>query len=248
MAYYKSQQELVKAITSNLEALEAGKLTTNELENHLDLVRELYERTLILRYKIFEGSVKTESIATKAAEQEITEPILEGPVESSKTIIEEDVQSIDFSLFDDAEEDNVEIQLTEEPEIVSVNEPESIDVSSNASETVASTKEGLSINSELKTKFIRRFDLIHTDIRSQFGFAKLDTLTGSFGLNERLQYINELFNGSSETFSEAIKHLDSLPSIEEAKKVAEKISMENEWDLDSETVEEFVQKLCRRYA
>lgn len=248
MAYYKSQQELVKAITSNLEALEAGKLTTNELEDHLDLVRELYERTLVLRYKIFEGSVKTESISTKTTEQEITETILEEPVESARTSIEDEVQSIDFSLFDDAEEENLEIQLIEEPEIVSADKPESIDVSSNVSEPVQPTKEELNTNSGTNTKFTRRFDLIQTDIRGQFGFAKLDTLTGSFGLNERLQYINELFNGSSETFSEAIKHLDSLPNIEEVKKVAEKISVENEWDLDSETVEEFVQKLCRRYA
>ena len=75
----------------------------------------------------------------------------------------------------------------------------------------------------------------------------MDTLVGSFGLNERLQYINELFDGSSEDFSNAVKTLDNQSSSQNAfLKVAE-IGTLNNWDIQSETVEEFMQKIKRRY-
>ena len=78
--------------------------------------------------------------------------------------------------------------------------------------------------------------------------SKLDTLIGSFGLNERLQYINELFNGSSEHFSEAVKIIDNQSNIEEALLKTSVYANQFNWENDSETVEEFVIKIKRRYA
>jgi hypothetical protein len=78
--------------------------------------------------------------------------------------------------------------------------------------------------------------------------SRLDTLIGSFGLNERLQFINELFEGSSEAFSEAIKTIDSLSGQHEALSRASSLATQYKWDKDSETVEDFVLKIKRRYA
>lgn len=80
------------------------------------------------------------------------------------------------------------------------------------------------------------------------GMMKLETLIGSFGLNERLQYINELFDGSSEGFSEAIKAIDHSVELHQAINKIAGFAAQHQWDLESETVEDFIVKVKRRYA
>ena len=98
------------------------------------------------------------------------------------------------------------------------------------------------------TVFINKYNTIGSNLASQFGVSKIESLIGSFGLNERLQFINELFDGSSESFSNAIKELDQQMGSEAAKSKVAEFAVENNWDVDSETVEEFMQKIVRRYA
>jgi hypothetical protein len=85
-------------------------------------------------------------------------------------------------------------------------------------------------------------------LESQIAMSRLETLVGSFGLNERLQFINELFDGSSEAFSEAIKSIDSQSDEQAALRKASALASQFNWDSSSETVEEFVLKIKRRYA
>ena len=96
--------------------------------------------------------------------------------------------------------------------------------------------------------FISKFNQVETITSTQFGLVKIDSLIGSFGLNERLQYINELFDGSSENFSDAIKVLDNQTTIDSAKTKVAELALINNWDIDSETIVEFMQKVVRRYA
>ena len=76
----------------------------------------------------------------------------------------------------------------------------------------------------------------------------METLIGSFTLNERLQFINELFEGSSDSFSSAVKKLDVLDGLDTARNVVAEFALSNDWDLESEIVEDFLVKICRRYA
>jgi hypothetical protein len=85
-------------------------------------------------------------------------------------------------------------------------------------------------------------------VRSSYTLVPLDTLVGSFSLNEKLQFINELFNGHSESFSNAIKKLDAVGSMSQARQVIAGIAENQNWDFDSETTDEFIAKVCRRYA
>ena len=96
--------------------------------------------------------------------------------------------------------------------------------------------------------FLDRLKIENNSIASRFSSSKLDTLIGAFGLNERLRYINNLFDGSSEIFSDAIKSLDSQSSLEEAKLKAAQLATEHDWDPEEEVVLEFMQYLNRRYA
>ena len=77
---------------------------------------------------------------------------------------------------------------------------------------------------------------VESHIPSSFTMSKLDTLIGSFGLNERLQFINELFGGSSETFSDAVKVLDARTGMDSAREKIAEFAAANNWeDADNET-------------
>jgi hypothetical protein len=96
--------------------------------------------------------------------------------------------------------------------------------------------------------YFHKFNQVDSNLASQFGVVRIDTLIGSFGLNERLQFINELFDGSSENFSNAIKTLDILSSKDIARTKVAEFAVTNNWDVESDTVVEFMQKIIRRYA
>jgi len=89
---------------------------------------------------------------------------------------------------------------------------------------------------------------IEKSLRINYSIVPLETLIGSFTLNERLQFINELFEGSSDSFSTAVKKLDGLDGLDSARMVVGEFASTNNWDLDSEIVEDFLVKICRRYA
>lgn len=82
---------------------------------------------------------------------------------------------------------------------------------------------------------------------SRLMMTKLETLVGTFGLNEKLQCISELFGGSSETFSHAISELDQQVNYPEAKKVMARYAALYQWDLESDLTIDFVLKVERRY-
>ncbi|MES2589822.1 MAG: hypothetical protein V4622_12655 [Bacteroidota bacterium] len=77
--------------------------------------------------------------------------------------------------------------------------------------------------------------------------GKLSTLVGSFGFNEKIQSIQELFKNSSEDFNQALDILDNLQNFEEAQNQMEYYVHLNNWNLKSEIVAEFVRKVERRF-
>lgn len=85
------------------------------------------------------------------------------------------------------------------------------------------------------------------DSGSRLMSPKIQTLVGAFGLNEKLQCIRELYNGSSEEFNQAIEILDNQTSFQAAKNVLSHDAVANAWDLDSNLVNEFLQKVERRF-
>ena len=94
----------------------------------------------------------------------------------------------------------------------------------------------------------RKLKKIETNVRQNYSIVPLDTLIGSFSLNEKLQLINELFGGSSDEFSSSIKRLDAQGDLTSARSILAQMAENQSWDLESETTEEFILKICRRYA
>ena len=250
---YKNQ---IKEVESLVIKLEKGELSLEELTTLESLTRALHERSIILKYKAFEQKVNP--VAKEESKVEVTpEPIAEVVVEEE--VVEE--PTIDFSMFSVEEETVEEETVEEEPEqeepiVTELKEVETLEVKEETIEPVVEEKVA-PIVVELKedipassvgSSFLDKMQSADTSINARFNGAKLDSLVGAFGLNQKLRYINELFDGSSESFSDAIKNLDAKSSMDDAKETVSALATQFEWDAEEESVVEFMGVLNRRYA
>lgn len=263
MEKYLSQIELIKKIESNLNKLESGQMSIQEIEMYVSLVRELYERSIVLRYKAFEHITSVE--VTSPLTEEVS-PLLEaqeGRVEEEQSVeihkeefLEETVDTdeseanthVEFDIFNASEQiETVQTTEVEQEPILEAktDHVEEVDLPLFEAETpVESIVEPTVVStSNFSTKVFE----INQKTKNQIGITTIPSLVGSFGLNERLMYINELFDGSSESFSDTIKQLDSRSNLSEAAQYIDEIATNFKWEEDSDTVEEFIQKLCRRF-
>ncbi|MCF8407940.1 MAG: hypothetical protein K9G36_03100 [Crocinitomicaceae bacterium] len=283
--------ELVEGVTK----IENGTISLTELEITVDVARDLYEKLVIIRHKVYEQSIlekpsydfslmdevedssdiisETPSIGEEntIVEMELNEP--ETETLSSNTIyFSENQAPIEESLFDSVPSDieSHADSIENESEFVS---PE-VNSEINSTDSVEHSEEEIVVEQLVEDTIVNDYsfenpaDLIAENNSSQtpsdwlvklktmedqasadFAMSKLDTLIGSFGLNERLQFINELFDGSSEAFSEAVKLLDARTGMDSAREKIAEFAEANNWnDADAETVGDFVAKIKRRYA
>ncbi|MEN9973099.1 MAG: hypothetical protein RIS20_1446 [Bacteroidota bacterium] len=311
---------ILSNLTERLSLLESGKLTQAEMELFVEDSKELYERLIILRYKLYETNVFVPHaiVEPTLVEQDAPEiPEVEKPtfdlfdMEEEETISDEEdeIDAIEVGLFNigdetpevstevyeeqeqqiETEEEEVEDVLeeivTEAEEEINV-EPEAEaepEVEESTSEVFEATKpvfdeelssveeesvqEGSSDTSietesiEPQANFLDTIEnpestsinsawilQIEQTIRADRSVFPLETLIGSFSLNEKLQFINELFDGSSDAFSSATKKLDACENMSIAREQLSDYASSYNWDLESEIVEDFIFKICRRYA
>jgi hypothetical protein len=78
--------------------------------------------------------------------------------------------------------------------------------------------------------------------------VRLETLKGAFGFNERLQIIQELFNGSNDEFNSLIDQIEHITSKDQARSLVSSYANKYHWDADSQLAIELVQKVERKYA
>ena len=273
-------KELVSAIENGLKKISKGNITLIELEETVASSRELYERLLIVRYKVYENSILADEeseeleVVDKETEVKKEEETIPDENKDIEIIFEEETNDIAedsiirFDLFatpeieSEVEEDEVlpevekeieqsieeedvlpEIEIKEE-ELVEENLDSEEEIENTANDSAETSKEIAEDASSLFPKLLK----IEKSIAQNYQVMTLETLIGSFTLNERLQFINELFDGSSDLFSSAIKRLDALDNRDSARSVIAEYAAENNWDLDGEVVEDFMLKICSRYA
>jgi hypothetical protein len=167
---------------------------------------------------------------------DINSDLLENESEFVSPEVNSEINSID-SVEHSEEEEIVVEQLVEDTIVneYSFENPADLIAENNSSQT--------------PSDWLVKLKAMEDQASADFAMSKLDTLIGSFGLNERLQFINELFDGSSEAFSEAVKLLDARTGMDSAREKIAEFAEANNWnDADAETVGDFVAKIKRRYA
>jgi len=315
-------------LESGLEKLESGQLSPEDMELLVEDAKELYERMVIMRYKIYETNVL--GVSAPVVSASIRQPEIETPIdlfgaidlgsepEFEVTFANEDPiideEKVSYPLEEEVEEElgfkneileevietekesNFENdsfdEETEESVIASSFENESSeededeeeegsfldqDESSLSEELVEATEfnnsdileedeEAQNVEPEPfieetpievpQTNYEPQFSAdqpiwmaeMEANIRDNRSIFPLETLAGAFTLNEKLQFINELFDGSSDDFSSSVKQLDQLANMDAARNMLAELSQSFNWDTESEIVEDFLYKICRRHA
>lgn len=234
-------------------AFEFGLFDTMETSTEEEISEELVEEEVSVEQEILnEEEENFEQATIFEAANEVEIPVSELPVELELEITPSSLPfEEETSLFNSPE------IIDETPEIFK-NEMADEEDEEEQSEAFVSSEE-YSTEPYLKVTEIasenNNTNSIHSSllqisskVASPAGMMKLDTLIGSFGLNERLQYINELFEGSSEGFSDAIKTIDHSGDFNQAIDKIAGFANQHHWDLESETVEDFIAKVKRRHA
>lgn len=315
-------------LESGLEKLESGQLSPEDMELLVEDAKELYERMVIMRYKIYETNVL--GVSAPVVSASIRQPEIETPIDLFGAIdlgsepefevtfanedpiideekvsypLEEEVEE-ELGFKDEILEDVIETEKesnfendsfdegTEESVIASSFENESSeededeeeegsfldqDESSLSEELVEATEfnnsdileedeEAQNVEPESfieetpievpQTNYEPQFSSdqpiwmaeMEANIRDNRSIFPLETLAGAFTLNEKLQFINELFDGSSDDFSSSVKQLDQLANMDAARNMLAELSQSFNWDTESEIVEDFLYKICRRHA
>ncbi len=199
-----------------------------------------------------------------SVEETVVEEIIEEVVEQEETPV------LDFSMFDKPtvteekpnEKPEYQITLTQSDSIEDVVEKaapiveakpepiaqEVVEVKVEETKVEPVVKESSVIVKEKGTSFLDRLTIVDNSIGSQIGGQRLDTLSGAFGINQRLLYINELFDGSGEAFSDAVKVLDTQQNLDAASDKVEELAFKNSWNPEEEAVLEFLAIIKRRHA
>lgn len=291
-------------LESGLEKLESGQLSPEDMELLVEDAKELYERMVIMRYKIYETNVL--GVSAPVVSASIRQPEIETPIDlfgaidlgsepefevtfaNEDPIIEEEKVSYPIELDDEEEteeEEVIENSFASDDELEEEDEQEEEgsfldqDESSLSEELVEATEfnnsdileeeedeEVQNVNPEPfieetpievpQTNYEPQFSAdqpiwmaeMEANIRDNRSIFPLETLAGAFTLNEKLQFINELFDGSSDDFSSSVKQLDQLANMDAARNMLAELSQSFNWDTESEIVEDFLYKICRRHA
>lgn len=226
---FRQELELVQSLVNKLEC---GELTIDELEQITIACSNLYERAIILKYKAFEQKVRT----TEQLPEPYAIPVIENDPEIEETLsieviddAEDEMPAFDFDILED-EQDAHEPSIIEEV------------ISSEATQHEPLMEEKVTPAASTGALFT------DNSLASKLAGGKLSSLVGAFGLNERLRFINNLFDGSSEAFSAAVKELDAQNGGEAAMQRVQSFAAQYNWDQEDESVTEFVTYIQRRYA
>jgi hypothetical protein len=267
---------------SGVEKLESGHLSPEEMELLVEDAKELYERMIILRYKIYETNVlgvQAPVISASLRQPEIETPIdLFGSIDEPASEPEFEVtfasgesEERNEEVFYDENEEQLEDEEEEEEQAnedaVAEEEEATAEEEEEATEEAVAEEEEEANEEELEepteeataaqtANWEPEFSgdqpiwmaEMEANIRDNRSVFPLESLIGAFTLNEKLQFINELFDGSSDEFSSNIKQLDQLASMDAARNMLTELSQTFNWDTESEIVEDFIYKICRRYA
>ena len=271
----KSPSLMIKTMLGHLhtgvEKLESGTLSPEDMELLVEDAKELYERLIILRYKIYETNVlgvKEPVISAHLRQTEIETPIdLFGSIEEH-SITPEPAFEVTFAKSDDEDLDEEPIHEASIPAEDPIHEEE-IEEEEQEVEGPIQTIEDPIHEEEIEEEIEQEVEEpeaptawepqfsgdqpiwmaeMEANIRDNRSVFPLESLIGAFTLNEKLQFINELFEGSSDDFSSHIKQLDQLASMDAARNMLAELALTFNWDTESEIVEDFIYKICRRHA
>lgn len=105
----------------------------------------------------------------------------------------------------------------------------------------------LDIPNSLNVQFAENIDTKNS-LHTQFRQAKIENLRQSIALNEKFLYINQLFDGNSLAFNDALDKLENCNNLKEALLlINQKYAQNYQWNKEKEETKQFLNVVERRF-
>ena len=276
LSKFESKEDLLVSIQLLFEKMNTGYLDEQEMNELVSATQSLYERSLLIRFKAYESKVyQSELVLVTDVCLPKSIELIEKHEDIDQ---EKPVFDMNFALFSDDTNQASLFSIPSEIPAISSTEDDSKDekelITSSTTSTlpisdlVIGEDDDFSINEliipmkEDPLPEVIPYGGIQTAISPSIFDAivaeeeilnapwktQLTKLNGSFGLNEKLQLIQELFQGSADNYNQAVLALDAVLNFTEAKLVLVEYAVMYDWDLEAVVVKEFIQKVARRHA
>jgi hypothetical protein len=237
---YKRLKEIISELKSQIETIDSGKLSREEIENAAELGRELYERLVVIRHKAYDHLVKGEDNATN-------EP---SPIPFKIQETKPEVSPNQISLIDAIQElapETLEEKVTEPIvpafKMPEVKQPENrpLHVQTPPAKPAPITP-AESIHEKLSRDIPKKESLAE-----KIEHAPIPDLKKAISINQRFQFSKELFKNNSQEYEVAIEKLNST-SRDEAMKMLDNLKSKFSWSDESEVVNDFRELVDRRHS
>ena len=178
-----------------------------------------------------------DELQTIAAQNIITNDVPSVPLNKSTQIKEtEDVKTNEEVIEKKVVETEIKEEAVPEKKIVTNAEPEFPAVNGYPEEN-----DSPSLNEKLKVE--------EKDLSEIAVTQKVNDLKTAIDINQKFRYINELFDGDVDAFSQALNRLNNCNNLPEAQEILN-VELKNkyQWDEEQEAVTSLQDFLSRRYA
>lgn len=238
-------ESLSKRLVDEIKGFTAGSGDAKTLDKAIATAHELLEKLYILRYKSYEAGIFKETpneipefdlagLSAQEDQSEQSEQIAPAPSE----------QLFDLPSHEDAGEQIITHE--DQPELLPFN-----DIEPTAEEELPIAIEPV-IQAEIPLEPLVASTPLSLDAlisKSHGKHEKIDKFNGNYSLKEKITFINELFNGSSESFASAVKQIDSHASMDTLMPTLNYLSATHTWNnANQEALSKFIEKVVAKYA
>ena len=194
-----------------------------------EILDEIRSMILSLRNQVEELEKKLDEL------RPVTLPEPEAVQDEVDADVSEDVMEMEVSL--DIMDMEIAPEPAETPEPEDLSEPVILSEAKNLSEDLPSDEPSapVAVIDAMAAKQAWRTDMPGTPVRD---------IRSAISLNDRILFINYLFNEDPMSFQETLTALNSMTSFDDAVNLV--VARHPEWDLESDTVYRFMMALRRR--
>ncbi|PTN08414.1 hypothetical protein [Mangrovibacterium marinum] len=246
------QKNLAELSDINSEMSSGAALSRHEVDLALSKAKLILQEYEILHEineqqgQLIEEAVQQEPTATKAPELEASEtttPLSEvantGDIKKSPP--EKPVISHEDTLSEVYEEEE------DEPVTVSIPHPEPVnedEAHNTAPEPERTKAAGKTLTDQFQSRSLNDLLTATKKLDQHFASSPISKLENAIGINDRFQYIRELFSNDAELFRDTIGKLDRMHSLDEA---AQHLDTHFKWEKDDTSLQ-FLHLVKRRFS
>ena len=235
-------ESLSKRLLDEIKGFTTGSGDAKTLDKAIATAHELLEKLYILRYKSYEAGIFKET-PNEIPEFDLAALSVEEEQINQIEQIEPIIPTTTEQLFDlPSNEDAGEQIITHEDqhELLPIN-----DIVPTAEEELPIAIEPV-IQAEIPLEPLIASTPLALEALISISHGKhekIDKFNGNYSLKEKITFINELFNGSSESFASAVKQIDSHASMDTLMPTLNYLTATHTWsNANHEALRKFIEK------